>query len=436
MSPAPRADHLSTNTSKASQRERLIAAMTKLCASHGYRDATIAEAITVAGVSRATFYEHFAHKHDCLLAAQQTHALELTQRLQAERPDDNNQPEPRALLAGLLDYTTQHPAAAQLLGNESLAAGVESARAYDALLQTIGATFTSTDPDATRYLVAPDVLLGGVLRMLQPHLQAGETAVERFLDDITTWMSRYQLAPDAGASQTTALAQVPPPRFLPEPPLLAPKPLSPGRRVLPQGEVNRNRRERILYATAQAVTDCGYLEVTVDDIVARAQIARRAFYQHFEDTDAAFLATLEFFSQPLLATTAGAFFSTRPWTQRILAALNALLHFLSHYPAIAHATLIYSPAAGQAAARSIHAIERALALLLQEGFNEPGGQPPPRLAAEFTIATMLGLASQRLRSEPADQLPRHLPQFAAVLLAPFLGAKATGELIQTQASTL
>jgi AcrR family transcriptional regulator len=336
------------------------------------------------------------------------------------------------MLAALLGYVTEHPAATQLLGNESLAAGEDAAQAHDALLQTLGATFTSSDPKATCYLVAPDVLLGGVLRMLQPHLQAGETAVDRFLDDTAAWMSHYELAPDAVKLQPTALAHTPAPRFLPEPPLLAPKPLSPGRSVLPQGEVNRNRRERILYATAQAVTERGYLEVTVDDIVARAQIARRAFYQHFEDTDAAFLATLEFFSQPLLATTAGAFFSTRQWPARILAALQALLNFLSHYPAVAHAFLIDSPAAGQAAARSIHATERALMLLLEEGFNESTDEPPPRLAAELTIATVLGLANQRLRTEPADQLPGHLPEFAAVVLAPFLGADVAGNFIHTQ----
>lgn len=435
MSTAPRADHLSTDTSKASQRDRLIAAMTEVCARDGYRDATIAEAIAIAGVSRATFYEYFAHKRDCVLEAQGTHSQELTEQLQAEASKDAG-PTPRTLLAVFLGYATQHPTAAQLISNEALAAGDSAARTYDALLDTLGEAFASADPKATHYLVAPNVLLGGLLRMLQPRLRAGETTVERFLDDTTDWLSRYELAPGSVEPQLSVLAQTPPPRFLPEPPLLPPKPLSPGRRVLPQGEVNRNRRERILYATAQAVADRGYLEVTVDDIVARAQIARRAFYQHFEDTDAAFLAALEFFGQPLLATTAAAFFSTRPWPKRILTGLNALLQFLSHYPAIAHAMLIDSPAAGAAAARSIHATERTLILLLEEGFQEPSGEPPPRLAAELAITTVLGLANRRLRIEPANQLPRHLPEFAAAVLAPFLGASATADFICAEASTL
>lgn len=435
MSTAPRTDHLSTDTSKASQRDRLIAAMTEVCARDGYRDATIAEAIAIAGVSRATFYEYFAHKRDCVLEAQRIHSEELTEQLEAEASKGSGAA-PEALLAALLGYATQHPAATQLLSNEALAAGDSAANAYDTLLETLGATFTSTDPKAAHHLVAPEVLLGGLLRMLQPRLRTGETTVERFLDDTAAWLSHYELAPGSVEPQLSALAHTPPNRFLPEPPLLPPKPLSPGRRVLPQGEVNRNRRERILFATAQALADRGYLEVTVDDIVARAQIARRAFYQHFEDTDAAFLAAIEFFAQPLLATTAAAFFSTRPWPKRILTGLNALLGFLSHYPAIAHAMLIDSPAAGVAAARSIQATERALMLLLEEGFQELAGERPPRLAAELVIATVLGLANRRLRTEPADQLPRHLPEFAATILAPFLGATAAADFIRAEASAL
>jgi AcrR family transcriptional regulator len=38
-------------------------------ADHGYRQTTIAHICARAGVSRATFYEHFADKEDCFLAA-------------------------------------------------------------------------------------------------------------------------------------------------------------------------------------------------------------------------------------------------------------------------------------------------------------------------------------------------------------------------------
>jgi len=52
-----------------SQRERMVEAMIGVVAEKGYTDATVADIISTAGVSRATFYEQFADKEDCFIAA-------------------------------------------------------------------------------------------------------------------------------------------------------------------------------------------------------------------------------------------------------------------------------------------------------------------------------------------------------------------------------
>ena len=52
-----------------SQRTRLMAAFTELMAERGYAAVRLAELVTRAGVSKATFYEHFADKEQCMLAA-------------------------------------------------------------------------------------------------------------------------------------------------------------------------------------------------------------------------------------------------------------------------------------------------------------------------------------------------------------------------------
>jgi AcrR family transcriptional regulator len=53
----------------ASQRQRLLNAVTATAASKGYGPATVADITTHAGVSKKTFYEHFSDKLDCFLAA-------------------------------------------------------------------------------------------------------------------------------------------------------------------------------------------------------------------------------------------------------------------------------------------------------------------------------------------------------------------------------
>ncbi len=65
----PRHAHaLSRKTVQQSQRWRLLEAVVEVTARAGYADATIADVIAVAGVSRKTFYEHFADKQAAFLA--------------------------------------------------------------------------------------------------------------------------------------------------------------------------------------------------------------------------------------------------------------------------------------------------------------------------------------------------------------------------------
>lgn len=54
---------------RASQRGRLICAVADSVADKGYAATTVADVISLAGVSRKTFYEHFDGKESCFLAA-------------------------------------------------------------------------------------------------------------------------------------------------------------------------------------------------------------------------------------------------------------------------------------------------------------------------------------------------------------------------------
>jgi AcrR family transcriptional regulator len=69
----PRGPHrLTREVVLASQRGRLISAMADAVAARGYNATTVADVIAGAGVSRKTFYEHFADKEECFLAAYDT----------------------------------------------------------------------------------------------------------------------------------------------------------------------------------------------------------------------------------------------------------------------------------------------------------------------------------------------------------------------------
>ena len=56
----------------ASQRARMLDAITRAVAAKGYSRVTVGDVVSEAGVSRRTFYEQFKDKEDCFLAAYAT----------------------------------------------------------------------------------------------------------------------------------------------------------------------------------------------------------------------------------------------------------------------------------------------------------------------------------------------------------------------------
>ncbi len=78
----PRGPHsLTREEVAASQRARLIRALTELLAERGYSAVTIGELAKRASVSRGAFYEHFSSKEECLLAAYDEFASNLLEAM-------------------------------------------------------------------------------------------------------------------------------------------------------------------------------------------------------------------------------------------------------------------------------------------------------------------------------------------------------------------
>jgi AcrR family transcriptional regulator len=87
----PRGPHrLSREEVASSQRGRLLAAITGLVADRGYASTTITDLARAAGVSPNVFYEHFASKEECFLAAYEVFTTTLLTRVsdQVEPTDD------------------------------------------------------------------------------------------------------------------------------------------------------------------------------------------------------------------------------------------------------------------------------------------------------------------------------------------------------------
>lgn len=165
----------------AIQRERLLAAMLRATAELGYREVSVQDVLERAGVSRPTFYEHFENKEDCFLAAFDTAAARLHQRLEtAGEQGETWRERLRPALEELLRFVTDEPDAAMTLIVDARAACPPALLRRDELLDHFASCLDtqvraeSADGDQPSAIAAAGIV-GGIEALLYSRLNRGET---------------------------------------------------------------------------------------------------------------------------------------------------------------------------------------------------------------------------------------------------------------------
>ena len=114
-----------------SQRERILLALAESCARKGYGATTIADIVEPAGVSRATFYELFRDKEDCMHAAMELALADAMGRIvEAYSPDKPWATMVRDAAATFLDLLASRPAFARMALIEAPASGERAFELY------------------------------------------------------------------------------------------------------------------------------------------------------------------------------------------------------------------------------------------------------------------------------------------------------------------
>jgi AcrR family transcriptional regulator len=145
------------------QRDRLLRAAAGVFARQGYAEAS-AEAISrAAGMSKATFYEHFANKEECILALFDRAAGYVLEQMATAAADAGDDPV-RRLQAGtraFLSALAAHPDEAQTLLVEIIGAGPRAASRRDGVLQAFADAVDAENAAAAQG--------GGFPRFASPH---------------------------------------------------------------------------------------------------------------------------------------------------------------------------------------------------------------------------------------------------------------------------
>ena len=146
----PRGSHgLHRDVVAASQRARLLEAVGRAVADRGYAAATIDHIVRGAGVSKKTFYEHFADKEECFVAAYEAAAEELLERVRdAHGSSDDWLDRTRAGIRAYLHWLAAEPALARVFLIEVAAAGPRAAEARERMRDRYAVLMRELQEDA------------------------------------------------------------------------------------------------------------------------------------------------------------------------------------------------------------------------------------------------------------------------------------------------
>ncbi|HEX2102064.1 MAG TPA: TetR/AcrR family transcriptional regulator [Solirubrobacteraceae bacterium] len=216
------------------------------------------------------------------------------------------------------------------------------------------------------------------------------------------------------------------------PPTSTAGPLPRGRHAAPREVVREAQRGRMLAAMAAAVAEKGYTEAVVADVVARAGVSRKTFYEQFANKQDCFLAAYDAGVDVILAAIDQAIGQAGPDPLAIATAgTRRYLETLAANPAFARTFLVEVLAAGPEALDRRTKVHERFATQLAEIHRAACGQAadcpelPPH-AFRACVGAIHELVTDHVIHRGAETLPELLEPIVEIEQALLLAPVATG----------
>jgi AcrR family transcriptional regulator len=387
------------------QRERLFAAMVATVAEQGYEATTVADLVDLSGVSRSAFYRHFRDKQECFVAAIEALVGPALKIAEAGLELPGDMPRAKQAFEALIEQIVDQSAASKMCFVEIYAAGPEGVALVDRSIDAFAALVRQLMDETPGHKGMPPeivrALLGGVQKVIHKRLYRGqEEELRELAPQLWDW-----------------LFSNPPP----------PGPLKPPRRrarkapPFEERQATSNPPERILRALAAVVSEKGYPETTVADIVERARTSQRTFYEHFANKEDAMVAALDSGSAQMLAAALPAFRRASDWQHAVQATQEAMFTFGMQEPEYARLGAVEMYAAGARALEQREVVTEGMEGLLAPGYELKSDISP--ITAEAIGGALYALFYDHVKQKGAERLAEMVPLAVYVTLAPFLGAE-------------
>ena len=182
-------------------------------------------------------------------------------------------------------------------------------------------------------------------------------------------------------------------------------------------ELRASQRGRLICAIADCVAEQGYPETTVADVIARAGVSRRTFYEHFKDKEDCFLAAHDEGAKSTYEAMMQAAEGRSDWREILDAVLTTWLEFLDADLAFTRAYMIEFWGAGDAA-RERWKARRDRTVGLMKTLHKLARKDDPSTVpvSDTVIAAVVGGVNRVLISHVLANDPRPLTTLKPELL--------------------
>lgn len=178
----------------------------------------------------------------------------------------------------------------------------------------------------------------------------------------------------------------------------------------------------MLQAMIEIVSERGFMETRVVDVIEIAGVSRKTFYEQFSSKEDCFLATYDALLVNLIGDTARGFEAEpgAPWAERVAGGLHELLAHLAEHPDEARFAIVEVLAAGPKALARRDAALRQFTGFLDAGRGESSVELPGLSSLSVAGGIYEVLYSEILHGSVA-RLPSRLPDLVFWVVLTFLG---------------
>ena len=210
--------------------------------------------------------------------------------------------------------------------------------------------------------------------------------------------------------------------------------LRPGPGGLPRGQVTEIQRGRMLAAAVEAVDEVGYAGMTVAQVISRARVSRKTFYDVFTDREDCFLAAFDQAVEQGRALLVEEHAAQESWSEGVRDALARLLAQMDDEPALTRLVVVEALAAGDRVLERRAEAFAELAAAIDRGRDEPDAGDPPEVTAEGVVGAVFAVLHARVLEGEGTRLTGLLGQLMSIIVLPYLGAEAAERELERPAA--